>query len=362
MIARQHTLKQRVLKKETMVSGERTLARIALALVFACSALAANAQSPTLDAITKRGELLCSGATVNSPGFAVVDSKGEWKGMDIDICRALAIAILGDDTKMKLVPVSFVQRFPALQGSTIDVIVKNTAMNLTRNTDLGLMFSTPYLFTGNGIMVYKSLGVTKGTELDGATICTTAGTTLEKATADFFTKNNKKYKLLTFENGNERDQAYLAKRCDAMVNGFEQLAAVRAFSAANPADHVILPDALGKEVQGAVVRQGDDKFLNVVNWTIFALIEAEELGITQANVDAKKSDPDPRVQKLLGVTPGVGKKLGLRETWAYEVIKKVGNYGEIYNRNLGSESQLKLDRRYNKPWNQGGILYSPPFD
>jgi general L-amino acid transport system substrate-binding protein len=341
-------------------------ARYAAALALGAMALAgpriAGAQSPTLDAITKRGELLCSGATVNSPGFAVVDAKGTWTGLDVDVCRALAIAILGDDTKMKLVPVSFVQRFPALQGSTIDVIVKNTAMNLTRNTDLGFMFSTPYLFTGNGIMVYKSLGVTKGTDLDGATICTTAGTTLEKATADFFTKNNKKYKLLTFENGNERDQAYLAKRCDAMVNGFEQLAAVRAFAASDPNDHVILPDALGKEVQGAVVRQGDDKFLNVVNWTIYAMIEAEELGITSANVDAKKSDPDPRVQKLLGVVPGVGKKLGLRETWAYDVIKKVGNYGEVYQRNLGSGSQLKLDRRYNKPWNQGGILYSPPFD
>jgi general L-amino acid transport system substrate-binding protein len=323
---------------------------------------ATSAQSPTLDAITKRGELLCSGATVNSPGFAVVDAKGDWKGLDIDICRALAVAILGDDKKLKLVPVSFVQRFPALQSSQIDVIAKNTAMNLTRTTDLGFMFSAPYLFTGNGIMVYKSLGVTKGTDLDGATICTTAGTTLEKATADFFTKNNKKYKLLTFENGNERDQAYLAKRCDAMVNGFEQLAAVRAFAAPNAADHVILPDALGKEVQGVVVRQGDDKFLNVVNWTIYALIEAEELGITSANVESKKSDPDPRVQKLLGITPGVGKKLGLRETWAYEVIKTVGNYGEIYNRNLGADSSLKLERRYNKPWNQGGIMYSPPFD
>ena len=147
-----------------------------------------------------------------------------------------------------------------------------------------------------------------------------------------------------------------------MVNGFEQLAAVRAFAASNAADHVILPDALGKEVQGAVVRQGDDKFLNVVNWTIFALIEAEELGITSANVDARKADNDPRTQKLLGVVPGIGKKLGMRETWAYEVIKKVGNYGEVYARNLGSGSALNLDRRYNKPWSQGGILYSPPFD
>jgi len=348
-------------------AGKGSLAtRVAITVAFGCigafGASVAQAQSATIDAITKRGELWCSGATINSPGFAVVDAKGVWTGLDIDVCRALTVAILGDETKLKLVPVSFVQRFPALQGSTIDVIVKNTAMNLTRNTELGLMFSTPYLFTGNGIMVYKSLGVSKGSDLDGATICTSAGTTLEKATADFFTKNNKKYKLLAFENGNERDQAYLAHRCDAMVNGFEQLAAVRAFAATKPEDHVILPDALGKEVQGAVVRQGDDRFLNVVNWTIYAMIEAEELGITSANVDARKSDSDPRVQKLLGVVPGVGKKLGLRETWAYDVIKKVGNYGEVYNRNLGSGSPMKLDRRYNKPWNQGGILYSPPFD
>lgn len=342
-------------------AGRRS-ATLALACIAFFGTSVATAQSPTLDAITKRGELLCSGATANSPGFAVVDAKGEWSGLDVDICRALAVAILGNASKMKLVPVSFVQRFPALQGSTIDVIVKNTAWNLTRNTELGLMFSQPYLFTGNGIMVYKSLGVTKGADLDGATVCTSAGTTLEKATADFFAKNNKKYKLLAFDSGTERDQAYLAKRCDAMVNGFEQLAAVRAFSAPNANDHVILPDALGKEVQGAVVRQGDDRFLNVVNWTIFALIEAEELGITSANVDARKSDNDPRVQKLLGVVPGVGKKLGLRETWAFDVIKSVGNYGEVYARNLGSGSALKLDRRYNKPWNQGGVLYSPPFD
>ncbi|HVO87078.1 MAG TPA: amino acid ABC transporter substrate-binding protein [Casimicrobiaceae bacterium] len=357
------TLPRFVIPKLSVAAHWRAVAAgLAIAGAGLLAANVANAQSPTLDAIVKRGELLCSGATVNSPGFAVVDAKGEWSGLDVDMCHALAAAILGDEKKMKLVPVSFVQRFPALQNNTIDIIVKNTAMNLTRNTELGLMFSWPYLFTGNGIMVYKSLGVTRGADLDGATICTSAGTTLEKATADFFTKNNKKYKLLAFENGNERDQAYLAKRCDAIVNGFEQLAAIRAFSAPKPEDHVILPDALGKEIQGAVVRQGDDRFLNVVNWTIFAMIEAEELGITSQNVDARKSDADPRVQKLLGVVPGVGKKLGLRETWAYDVIKQVGNYGEVYNRNLGQGSALKLDRRYNKPWNQGGVMYSPPFD
>ncbi len=322
----------------------------------------ASAQSPTLDAITKRGELLCSGATANSPGFAMLGSDGTWSGLDIDVCKALAIAVLGSPDKMKLVPVSFVQRFPALQSGDIDVIVKNTAWTLTRNTELGFQVTSPYLFTGNGIMVYKSSGVTKGTDLDGATICTSSGTTLEKATADFFTKNNKRYKLLPFENTTERDQAYLAQRCDAIVNGFAQLAAIRAFSAKNPDEHVILPDFLGKEVQGALVRQGDDRFFNVVNWTIFALIEAEELGITQANVEEMKKSADPRIGRLLGTTPGVGKKLGLREAWAFDVIKALGNYGEIFDRHLGAKSPLKLDRGLSKPWNAGGVLYSPPFD
>jgi general L-amino acid transport system substrate-binding protein len=282
--------------------------------------------------------------------------------MDVDICRALAVAILGDDSKMTLVPVSFVQRFPALQSGDIDVIAKNTAWTLTRNTELGLEFSTPYFYTGVGILVYRSLGVSHGADLDGATVCVSSGTTLEKATADFFQKNKKAYKLLSFENGNERDQAYLAHRCDAIVNGFVQLAAIKAFSAPKPDEHVILPDFLGKEADGVLVRRGDEVFLNVVNWTIFALLEAEELGITAANVEARKSDADPRVQRLLGVTPGVGKKLGLRESWAYDVIKKVGNYGEIYDRNLGKDSALKLDRAYNRLWNQGGLMFSPPFD
>jgi general L-amino acid transport system substrate-binding protein len=342
---------------------KRAVGVAAAACIGLLSAGTADAQSPTLDGITKRGTLLCSGATVNSPGFAMVDAKGEWKGLDIDICRAVTVAILGDDSKLKLVPVSFVQRFPALQSGDVDIVAKNTAWTLTRNTELGFQFSAPYMFTGNGIMVYKSLGVTKGADLDGATICTSAGTTLEKATADFFEKNKKRYKLLTFENGNERDQAYLAKRCDAIVNGFAQLAAIRAFSAPNPDEHVILPDFLGKEVQGVLTRQGDDKFFNVVNWTIFALIEAEELGLTSANVEAQRaSSEDPRVKTLLGVNPGVGKKLGLRETWAFDVIKKVGNYGEIYERNLGQESPLKLDRGYNRPWDKGGVFYSPPFN
>jgi general L-amino acid transport system substrate-binding protein len=322
----------------------------------------AAAQGPTVEKIKARDKLLCSGATVNSPGFAMVDAGGKWSGLDVDICRALAIAILGDESKLTLVPVTFVQRFPALQSGDIDVVVKNTAQTLTRSTELGLQFSTPYFYTGVGILANKKLNVSKGTDLDGATICVTAGTTLEKMTADFFKSNNKAYKLLSFENGNERDQAYVAGRCDAIVNGFVQLAAIKAFSVPKPDEHVILPDVLGKEIEGAIVRRGDELFLNIVTWTINALLEAEELAITSANIDQKKSDPDPRIGRLLGTTAGVGKKLGLRETWAYDVIKAVGNYGEIYVRHLGSGSAMKLDRGFNKLWNKGGLLISPPFD
>jgi general L-amino acid transport system substrate-binding protein len=331
----------------------------AAATLTAAGLAQAQGQGATVEAIMKRGELLCSGANENSPGFAVVDNQGAWSGFDIDFCRAIAVAVLGDVKKLKLVPVSFVQRFPALQSGDIDVIVKNTSWTLTRNTELGLQFSAPYFFTGIGIMVYKNLGVSKGTDLSGATVCTTAGTTLEKAAADFFTKHKRPYTLLTFEKPSERNEAYLAKRCDAIVNGFPQLAAIRAFSAANADDHVILPDLLDNEIYGALVRQGDEKFLNIVTWTIFATIQAEELGITQANVDEKLKDPNPKIARLLGATPGIGKKLGLRETWAYDVLKTVGNYGEIYDRNLGSKSKMNLPRASNKLWVDGGLLYSP---
>lgn len=324
--------------------------------------VAAAAQGPTAEAIIKRGKLLCSGATANSPGFAMVDKSGQWKGMDVDICRAIAVALLGDDSKMTLVPVSFVQRFPALQSGDIDVIVKNTAVNLTRSTDLGLSASVPYFYTGVGVMVHKDLGVQRATDLDNPTVCVSSGTTLEKEAADFFGSHHKQYKLLSFENPNERDQAYAARRCDAVVNGFVQLAAIRAFSTPKAEDNVILPDVLSKEVDSAFVRRGDEQFLNIVNWTIYALIEAEELGLTSANVESRRNDPDPQVRQLLGTIPGVGKKLGLRESWALDVIRTVGNYGEIYNRNLGADSALKLDRGPNRLWNKGGLLFSPPFD
>lgn len=329
--------------------------------VAALTSAQAFAQSPTVDAIVKRGVLLCSGVTANYPGFAEVDAKGEWVGLDVDICRALATVILGDKSKIKMEPVSYVQRFTALQAGNIDVITKNTTWTLSRNTELGVMFSAPYLFTGDGFLVRKSTGATKGADLNGATVCMSSGTTLEQAVADFFTTHKITYKPLGFDNTVERDKAYIAGRCDVVASFIPGLAGIR-LRADKPDDHVILPDYIGKEIISVGVRQGDDRFLNIVNWTIFALLEAEELGITSANVDERRSDPAPAVRRLLGVTPGVGKKLGLRETWAYDLIKQNGNYAEIYDRTIGSKSPFKLDRGLSRLWKDGGALYSPTFE
>lgn len=322
----------------------------------------AMAQSPTVDAIKKRDHLLCSGVTANYLGFDVVDAKGEEAGLDVDMCRSIATAVLGDRTKIKMVPMNYLQRFTAIQAGNIDVITKNTTWTLSRNTEIGLMFSSPYMFTGDVFMVRKDSGIKKGVDLAGGTICMSAGTTLEQLVADFFTGHKLTYKPLVFENTDERDKALFAGRCDASASNAPGLAGVRSRSS-NPDDWVILPDFFGKEIMSAGVRQDDVKFYNIVNWTIFALLEAEEIGVTQANVDALHNDQSsPAVRRLLGVIPGIGKRLGLRETWAYDVIKQNGNYGEIYDRNFGSKSSLKLDRGYSRLWKDGGALYSPSVD
>ncbi len=337
----------------------KVLALGATLLVF--GNLSAGAQTPTVDAIKARDHLLCSGVTSNLEGFAVPDDKGEWYGIDVDMCKAIASTVLGDSKKIKMVPLSYVQRFPALQAGNVDVIAKNTTWTMTRNTELGIMFSTPYLFTGLGFMTNKKLGVKTGVELKGATVCMAAGTTLEQGVADFFAEKKVAYKPLGFENVAERDKAYLGGRCDAVASFIPGLAALR-LRASAPADEIILPDVLGKEIISVGVRQGDEKFFNIVNWTIFALLEAEELGITSENIDQMKNDPRPAVRRFLGITPGIGKKLGLRETWAYDVIKQNGNYKQIYDRNLGDNSKLKMDRALSKLWRDGGSLYSPSFE
>jgi len=332
-------------------------------IAFSVPIQSVRAQSSTVDAIMKRGQLNCGTGQGNYHGFAVPDKQGIWRGFDVEFCRAVAVAILGDKDKVKFVALSSVQRFPALQSGDVDLLIRTTTWTLTRDTDLGFQFGQPNFFTGLGMMVHKKLGVKEGgKELDGAAVCVFPGTTSEKAIADYFRAHKISYKPVVIENAKERDEAYLSERCDLMAAFVPGLAIVRAYSAKNPDDHVILPFFLEKEPLAPVVRQGDDDFLDIVNWVLFATLEAEELGVTTENVDdLRKNTKNPKIMRLLGTTPGVGKKLGLREEWVYNVIKQIGNYAEIFERNLGKNSKLKLDRNYNHLWSNGGVLYVMPF-
>lgn len=340
------------------------IAGLAMFGVAGLSESAMAAESPTVEKIQDRGELVCGVGQGNRHGFSAPDDEGVWRGIDADFCRAIAIAVLGDKEKVKYVPLSSVQRFPALQSGDIDVLVRVTTWTLSRDTKLGLQFTQPYFFTGLALMVPKELGISSATELDGASICLFPGTSSEKAVSAFFAANDMTYEPVTIENAKERDSAYLSGRCDAMISFLPGLAIVRGFVADNPDDHVILPELLEKEPLSIVVRQGDDDWLDVANWVLFSTLEAEELGVTSTNVDdLKESSKDPKVQRLLGVEPaGLGQNLGLREDWAYDVIKELGNYEEIYNRNVGTESKLQIPRQHNRLWNDGGLLYSVPLN
>lgn len=323
---------------------------------------ATAAESPTVKKIQARGKLQCSAPAGGYPGFYEVDDKGQWKGLEADLCRAIAVTILGAPDKAAAVPVSFAQRFPALQSGDIDVVLMVTTWTLQRDTALGFQFSNPYFYGGAQFMVRKSLGVTAANQLSGATICTIAGTTTERMLVDFMERNKLPYKVVATEKAEESRESYLAGRCDAFVGWGPGLASFRVSKAKVPDEHVILPDILTNEPISAVVRQDDDVFLDMVNWTLAAVIEAEDLGVTSKNVDEMKKSDNIRVKRLLGVTPGIGKALGLQEDWAYQVIKQVGNFGEIYDRSLGQGSPYKLDRGLNKLWNQGGLLSAPIFD
>jgi general L-amino acid transport system substrate-binding protein len=322
----------------------------------------AGAESSTVKKIQARGKLLCSAPAGGYLGFYEVDDKGQWKGLEADLCRGVSIALFGTPDKASPVPVSFAQRFPALQSGDIDVIFMVTTWTLQRDTALGFQFSNPYFFGGSQFMVKKSVGVKSATELNGATICTIAGTTTERLLVDFMDRNKLTYKVVAAEKAEETREAYLSGRCDALIGWGPGLASFRVSKAKIPDEHVILPEILTNEPIAAVVRQDDDGFLDIVNWTIAALIEAEDLGVTAKNVDEMKKSANMRVKRLLGVTPGVGKALGLPEDWAYNVIKKLGNFAELYDKSLGSASPYKLDRGLNKLWNKGGLLMTPVFD
>jgi general L-amino acid transport system substrate-binding protein len=338
------------------MTAKLKLACLAGALVATASTTAfAGAR---VDAIKARGELIC-GVNTALGGFSIADSTGKWVGLDVDVCRAVAATLLGDGNKVKFVPLNAQQRFTALQSGEVDVLSRNTTWTLTRDTQLGLNFAATTYYDGQGFMVPKALNVTSAKQLAGASVCVQPGTTTELNLADYFRANNMQYKPVVIENIAEVNAAFFAGRCDALTTDASGLASVRKNDAKNPDDYVILPDIISKEPLGPAVAQGDDQWTDIVKWTVFALLEAEEYGITQANVEEMaKTSTNPNIKRILGATPGMGKALGVDEDWVVKAVKSVGNYGEVWTRNI---TPLGLPRGVNNLWNKGGLMYAPPI-
>jgi len=341
----------------------KTLSRLALGALVAAGTLAALPAhaGKTLDAIKQRGQLVC-GTNPSLPGFAAADSQGNWTGLDVDICKAIAATVLSDASKVKWTPLNASQRFAALQAGEVDVLSRNTTWTLTRDASLGLAFTGVTYYDGQGFMVTKKSKITSAKQLKGATVCVQSGTTTEKNLTDYSKAAGLNMKPVVFDTQEATNKAYFAGRCQAYTTDASGLASVRNKEAGNPDDHVVLPELISKEPLGPSVRRGDDEFFTIVKWVVFALLEAEEYGITQANVDQMKADSkDPVVQRILGTSEDTGKLLGLDKDWAYRAIKAVGNYGEIFERNVGPKSALKLPRGANNLWNKGGLMYAPPI-
>lgn len=327
---------------------------IAAVLAFAGVSLAG-----TLDDVRAKG-FIQAGVNGGVFGFSMPNDKGLWEGLDVDTARAIAAAVFGDAGKVKFMPLTAVQRLPALQSKEIDVLCRNTTQTLTRETTNGLNFVAVNYYDGQGFLVPKKLGVNSAKQLDGATVCVLPGTTTELNAADFFRGSGLQWKPVVIENTAELNKAFFAGRCDCLTSDVSQLAAQRSV-APNPGDYIILPEVISKEPLAPVVRHGDDQWFDIVNFTVMALIEAEELGITSKNVDKMLKSELPQIKRFLGVTPGLGKALGLDDKWAYNIIKQVGNYGEIFERSVGPNTKLGLERGLNGLWTNGGLMYAAPF-
>ena len=333
-----------------------TMASAAALVAAASTSVYAGA---TLDAVKSKGYLQC-GVTTGLPGFSSPDDKGNWTGIDVDTCRAVAAAVFGDATKVKFSPLTAKERFTALQSGEIDMLARNTTWTLTRDSSLGINFTGVNYYDGQGFLVTKKLGVKSALELDGATFCIQAGTTTELNLADYFRANKMSYTPITFDKSDETVKAFEAGRCDALTSDQSQLYALR-IQLKDPGSAIVLPEVISKEPLGPVVRQGDDDWFNIVRWSLFAQLNAEELGITSANVDEMKSSTDPNVRRLLGLEGIKGDGLNLSADWAYNIVKQVGNYGEMFERNVGMSSALEISRGLNALWNKGGIQYAPPI-
>ena len=315
---------------------------------------------PTVDAIKKRGKVIC-GVNGNRAGFSALDSKGQWQGMDVDTCKAVAAAILGDKNKVQFVKTTTQTRFTALQTGEVDVLTRNVTWTLSRDSKLGIDFVAPTFYDGQGFMVNKSTGAKTVKDLGGATVCVLPGTSSEKVAEDVFKEHGLKYTAVVIESKKELNTAFFGGRCDVHVQSTSGLSSARATVASNPDDYIILPGITGKDPMGPVVRQGDPQFKDIVAWSVYAMMEAEESGVTSKNVDKMKNSKDANTARLLGTKDKLGEALGLDNDWAYRIIKQVGNYGEVFERNVGKDSPLKLSRGINDLWTRGGLLYSPPF-
>lgn len=343
-----------------MTSIRTRLAGLAAVAVLAMAGQAsAQGTGPDTSAtIRSRGQLIC-GVAVNAPGFALPDSRGEFHGLDVDTCRAVAAAILGDATKVRFVPNTTVQRFPMLQSGEIDILVRNTTWSMARETQLGLAFAGINFYDGQGFMVRRNSGVTSAAQLDGATVCVQPGTTTELNLTDYFRTHNMRFTPVVIEQAEEIRAAFVAGRCDAYTNDASSLASFRATRTTDANDFVLLPEIISKEPLGPAVRKGDWRFFDIVRWTLFAQIAAEELGVTSANVEEMaRTSTNPDIQRLLGRTGDLGQSMGLSNDWVVKIIKQVGNYGEMYERNI---TPIGIPRGVNNLWNRGGLHYAPPI-
>ena len=329
------------------------------ALAAMSTFVAGTLSAQTLKTVMDRGALHC-GVSQGLPGFSTPDDRGNWTGLDVDLCRAIAAAIFDDPTKVKFSPLSAKDRFTALQTREIDVLSRNSTWTMLRDTQLGLNFAGVNYYDGQGFMIRTSLKVNSALELNGASICTQTGTTTELNVADYFRANKMKYEVIAFSTADETVKAYDAGRCDVFTSDVSQLYAMR-LKLTNPSDQMILPEVISKEPLGPVVRQGDDEWFNIVKWTLFAMINAEELGVTSKTVEEATKSTKPDIRRLIGTDGNFGEKIGLTKDWAARIVKHVGNYGESFERNVGSGSKLNIDRGLNRLWTKGGIQYAPPI-
>src|SRR5215218_7458850 len=331
---------------------------LALGVVMAGIAATGASAQATLNSVKQKGVLTC-GSNRGATGFGVPDAQGNWTGLDVDLCRAIAAAIFDDPAKVQFVPLSAQDRFTALTSGQVDVLARNSTVTMSRDTQLGLEFPAINYFDGQGFMVRKTLGLASAKELNGRSVCTDQGTTTELNLADYFRANNLTYQPVSFANATEAKTAYEAGRCDAMTTDVSGLYAAR-LTLPNPDDHVILPDVISKEPLGPAVRQGDNQWADIVRWTFNAMLDAEELGVTKANVEQMKSSDNPEIKRLLGTEGKFGEAIGLSNDWAVRIIRHVGNYGESFERNVGEGSPLKIKRGQNALWTKGGLQYGIP--